>query len=296
MNRKHIVLLILAALSAPLPAADFTPVKTEVKQVHVYRPEQYSLRQGALLSNQLTRYALTLTQTKSDGTKAPQTAWTLDAGKFGFSPLVGFFKLKVNGIEMNKLSPKAEDLTVWRDGQLAGCELKLNYDGAKLILRFYLRPDSPVLWGVLLPAQDSVEPTQKAEVEISLIPSKLAMDGKKVIWNGGYERMAVTPARTIEQNPKRIALTPADAYLVIQDKKFDGSTPDNGQGPCLILLDYDAVQNAALRVNDDWTSGVSLTLKPDFKEFKFGLWQQEPRISNADFAKKLETEKTAFTR
>ncbi|MPN31818.1 hypothetical protein SDC9_179293 [bioreactor metagenome] len=141
-----------------------------------------------------------------------------------------------------------------------------------------------------------MEPVEKAEAEFCLIPSKLAMDGKKVIWNGGYERMAVTPARTIEQNPKRIALSPADAYLVIQDKKFDGSGPDKGQGPCLILLDYAAVQKASLRVNDDWTSAVYLTLKPDFKEFKFGLWQQEPPISNANFAKKLETEKSAFTR
>jgi len=296
MNRKSLAFFTLSLFAASLSAADFTPVKAEVKEVHVYRPEQYSLRQGALLSNQLTRYALTLTQTKSNGTKAPETAFTLSAGKFGFSPLVGFFKLKVNGIDMQKLSPKAEDLTVWRDGNLAGCELKLNYDGAKFILRLYLKERSPVLWGTLLPAKDSVEPVEKAEAEFWLIPSRLAMDGKKVIWNGGYERMAVTPARTIEQNPKRIALSPDDAYLVIQDKKFDGSAPDKGQGPCLILLDYGTVQNAELRVNDDWTSAVYLPLKPDFKEFKFGLWQQEPPISNADFAKKLEAEKAAFTR
>lgn len=296
MNRKTLFFLMAAAWTASLAAADFTPVKSEVKQVHVYQPEQYSLRQGGIIFNQLARYSLTLTQTKSDGAKAPRMAYTLDAGKFGFSPLVSFFKLNVNGIDMDKLSPKAEDLTVWQEKNLSGCDLKLNYDGAKFILRFYMRPDSPVLWGTLLPAKDSVEPAEKIELEFCLIPSKLAMNGKNVIWNGGYERMAVTPARTIEQNPQRAALTPADTHLVIQDKKFDASTPENGQGPCMILLDYGAVQKASLRVNDDWTSAVYLTLKPDFKEFKFALWQQEPRISNADFARKLEAEKAAFTR
>ncbi|NMA21752.1 MAG: hypothetical protein GX927_14355 [Lentisphaerae bacterium] len=296
MSRKSLAFFILTFFTALLSAENFAPVNSSVKQVRLYQSEQYSLQQGGYISNQLVRYGLTLSQTKSDGTKAPRVGWTLSAGEFGFSPLVGFFKLNVNGISMERLAPKAEDLTVWRNGKLAGCELKLNYDGAKLILRLFLRPDSPVLWGSLLPAEDTLEPVQNAEVAFSLIPSKLLMDGKKVIWNGGYERMAITPARIIEQTPQRVALTPADTYLVIQDKKLDGSTPENGQGPCMILLDYDAVQKASLRVNDDWTSEVYLTLAPDFKEFKFGLWQQEPRISNADFAEKLKAEKAAFQR
>ena len=296
MTLKKTAAVTFALIAGAAFCADFAPVKNEVKKVHVYQPEHYAVRQGAILSNQLCKYEFFLVQSKSNGTNAPRTQLWLQAGQFGFSPLVGFFKLKVNGIELDKLPVNAEDLQPWAEGKNAGAELKLNYDGAKFVLRMYLRPDSPVLWCSLIPAKDSVEPVQTISAEITAIPSQLLKKNNQVVWNGGYNRMAVTPARTIEQNPERIALTPQDTMITLQDKDSDGSAAEKGQGPCWVSLNYDAVAKAVLRVNDDWTSSIYLTLKPDMKEFQFGFWQQVPRISNADFAKKLSAEKAAFTR
>lgn len=296
MNLKKTAAVTFAMIAGAAFCADFAPVVNTVKTVYVYQPERYAVRQGATLSNQFCKYEFFLVQSKSNGKNAPRTQLWLQAGQFGFSPLVDFLKLTVNGIALDKLPVKAEDLQPWQDGKNAGAELKLNFDGAKVVLRMFLRPDSPVLWCSLIPAKDSAEPVQNISAEITAIPSLLLKKNNQVVWNGGYNRMAVTPARTIEQNPQRVPLTPQDTMITLQDKASDGSSPEKGQGPCWISLNHDALAEAALRVNDDWTSAVYLTLKPDMKEFQFGFWQQVPRISNADFAKKLAAEKAAFTR
>ena len=49
-------------------------------------------------------------------------------------------------------------------------------------------------------------------------------------------------------------------------------------------------------MRNEWTTNMTVDLEPDCKAFKFGLWQQNPRISNAAFAEKLKAEKAAFTR
>jgi len=295
MTRLWMVLWLFFFVAACFSAEEYAPVQTQVTDVRVYKPEQYLFATGARISNQLACYNLTLTQSKSDGSKPPQLSLTLDAGKFGFGPLVHFFKLRINGIDMRQLFTKAEDLLPWREKEQAGCVLKLNFDGVRFLLRLYLRPDSPVLWGSLQLADNSLEKLSDGDIEFTLIPSKLAMRGKQSVWQGEYARMVLTPVRLLEQTPQRIVLNPSDEYLIFQDRKFDGSTEEKGQGPCMIIMDYRGIEKATLRINDDWTSALYLKIKTEnFKEFRFGLWQQEPRISNAEFARKIEAEKTAF--
>lgn len=298
MKSTLIVCALTMVCAASLCAKEYAPVKSSVKQVKVYQPERYSLSQGGTISNELSSTSVTLTQTKSNGKQAPNARFTFESGNFGFCGLVNFCKFTVNGIKFENVSPKAEDLTVWNEGKNVGIELKMNFDGAKIVYRLYKRPDSPVTWCKVYPAKDSVEPVEKISIDFACIPSHLAKKDGKVVWGnqGIYNRTGVTAARTIPQSNAKVQITPEDKYLVFQDQNFDGSSEAKGWGPCMLILpDFKSVEKAEARINDDWTSAILVILKPDFKSFEFGIWQQKPRISNADFAKKLAEEKEAFT-
>ncbi len=278
-------------------AAEMPSVFVTIKQMPVYQPENYSLRQGCTVSNGFGNYTFILTQTKAEGKRPPSTQLTMKAGIWGFSAQVRFFNLKINGIPLDKLSPKAEDMVPWSDKTSSGAEIRFNYDGAKVLLRFFMRPDSPVLWASLLPAPDSPEKIDSAQMELCLIPSILVFNENRTpVWSGSYERMAVTPDRMINQSQNLVSLTPKDTYLVIQDRKYDGSAPGKGQGPCMVQVDHESVTRATLRLTNHYASIIALDLKPDFKEFRFAIWQQEKPVSNADFVQRLHKEKEMFTR
>ena len=288
---KKFVIFTLAAISA---ATIFAQVSSSVQQSVVYRPERYSIRQGATINNPLNNYRFTLIQSKPENNKAPRTQFWLAADHFGFCALINFLNITVNGYNNSEISPKASDLTAWNEKDKAGMDLKLNFDGAKLTLRLYMRNDSPVLWGKLIADKDTIEPIKTIRVRFSAIISILAKVNKKVAFWNVYERMAITPVRTLTQQKKPWQLTPEDTYLVLQDNKFDGSGEGKGRGPVMIILDHKAVKNAKLELRNSWTTGLDLELKPDFREFEFGLWQQKPVISNKAFAEKLKKEKAAF--
>ena len=289
---KKILISGLAALTA-LPA--FAQASSTLnKNAVVYKPERYSLRQAATLTNPQNTYKFTVLQSKAGNNQPQRTQFWLAADKFGFSALVNFITLTVNGINNKDISPKNDDLSVWKKNGQAGMDMKMNFDGTKLILRLYMRDDSPVLWGKIIPAKDSVEPLESIKIRFSAIISILAKVNKKIAWSKVYDRVAITPARTLQQQQKAWQLTPADTYLVLQDNKYDGSAADKGQGPIMIILDHSAIKDAKLELRNEWTTALDLELKPDFKEFDFGLWQQKPVISNKAFAEKLKKEKRAF--
>ena len=280
----------------PLFAAENPPVGSKVGGTSVYQQQKYSFAQRADIYNAQNKYGFIIVQSKPAGEKPPRTQFWLAAGQTGFCSLVNFLKITVNDIPNSVIDPKIGDFVPWKDKNLAGCEAKFNFDGVRLILRFYMRPDSPVLWGSLRPAPDSIEPVRKFKLDFSAVVSKLAQKDKKVLWSGVYEREALTPVRKLEQKQKVWELMPKDTYIVLQDRKFDGSSEKKGTGPVMILLDHGCIAKAELTLRNQWTARLSVDLKPDFKEFKFGLWQQETRISNAEFAKKLKAEKAAFSR
>ena len=297
MNMKTAWLLFAAVcLTLPLAAEENAPAGSKVGKTHVYQPQKYSFAQKADIYNTQNKYGFIIVQSKPAGEKPPRTQFWLAGGQTGFCPLVNFLKITVNDIPNSVIDPKIGDFVPWKEKNLAGCEVKFHFDGVKLILRFYLRPDSPVLWGSLRPAPDSMEKIGKIKIDFSALVSMLARKDKKILWSGVYEREAITPARKLEQRQKVWELTPQDSYIVLQDRKFDGSSAEKGTGPVMILLDHGCIAKAELALRNQWTTSLSVTLKPDFKEFKFGLWQQNPRISNAEFAEKLKTEKAAFTR
>ncbi|MBR2427309.1 MAG: hypothetical protein IKB16_11295 [Lentisphaeria bacterium] len=294
---KHVAMFTLAAFAlAGVYAAELPSVKTDVKEVYVYQPQKYSVRQGGFITNQFNTYKIVVTLSKPIGQKAPELAYNIDAGGFGYCALIRPLQLFVNDINMGKLLIKKEDFKPWKDGDKAGVELKLNFDGAKYSLISYMRPDSPVLWMTLKADPSSVEPAEKIQVKISNLTSYLAKNGKVPAWHGAYQRSYITPARTLEQQSKAYVLTPADNEITFTDKIFDGSGKGKGQGPTWFQFDSSAMVKGTITVRNDWVNSLVLDLKPDTKEFKFAYWQQRPQISNADFAKKLKAEKKAFTR
>ncbi len=292
--KKLCLATCITLAAAALTAAPAT-VTAVIKDMPIYQPQNYSIRKGCSISNQHGQYTFTLVRTKALGKAKPDTQLRMNAGTWGFSPQVRFFNLVINGIAGQKLVVKPEDIKAYRDGENAGADILFNYDGTKICLRFYMRPDSPVLWGAIMPLPDSVEPIKSAYLEISLTASQLVLSKeRKAIFKDVYSRQVITPVRTIDQNKNMIRLKPEDTRLVFQDTIYDGSGPDKGQGPCVVIVDHSQVEVANLRLTNFYASVVSLKLKPDFKEFRFGLFQQNARISNSDFAKRLAAEADKF--
>lgn len=299
MNLRHFAMAALTLISAVSFAQEYAPVSTIVKKAVVYKPERYSVSQGATISNQFNRYDIILTLTKPSDKKPTEMKIGFNAGKFGFGALVNFMKIKANGIDMSKLMVKKEDIQPWKDGKNAGAIIKLNFDGSKFDIIFYMRPDSPVLWCTLKPSKDTIEEPESISIVHGCIPSILAMKGKKVIWSGApYNREFVTNTRKLGMEPKRksVLLTKQETSLTFRDATFDGSADDKGLGPIWMYLDHSALLEAKVFNISNWVSSLELKLNPEFKEHKFAFWQQKPRISNAEFEQKLIKEKKAFTR
>lgn len=299
MNLKHLAITTMVLAGTAVFAQNYAPVKTEIKPVRVYRPELYSVAQGAIISNQFNNYSITLTLSKPTDKVPTQMKIGFNGGTYGFGSLVKFMNIKANGIPMDKLMVKADDLKHWKEGNNVGAVLKLNFDGSKFDVIFYMRPDSPVLWCKIKPSADTIEEPESISITHSCIPSQLAMNGKKVIWTGApYNRELITNTRKLGMHPKRkgVLLTKAETELTFQDATFDGSADNKGYGPIWMNLDHTALQSATVFITSNWTVWLQLQLDPAFKEHNFAFWQQKPRISNADFAKKLKAEKAAFTR
>jgi len=291
---------VAAALAASLAgaAAVAGPVNAKQSIYTGWGQDELSLRENLSVSNDLNLYTVTVAQWKAKSNQAPQTQfWLFEPRDFGgFSrPIMDFVRLEVNGIREIKLQPKKEDMKPWKDGDRAGFEVTLNFDGAKVLARWFMRPDSPVLWCTLKPAEGSVEPIKDMTLWINVIPSKLAKDDKGgVIWEGGYARQAVTPARKIEQGPNPVDLADTDSYLIMQDAKFEGGSEEKGGGPSIIIPGKSDAAKGSLNLRDGWLVDVKFVFSPDFKEYTFGLWQQKNPVTNAAVAEMVSKNPEQF--
>ena len=299
MKLKHLAAVALTFISGASFAQTLPPVQAEVKQMHVYMPQTWAVRQGAKISNKFNSYEVILAMTKTDGKKPAETDIRIWAGDYGFCPLTKSFLLDINGISLRKLNVKAEDVQPWKDGSNAGIKIALNFDGCKYDVIFYMRPDSPVLWGMVKPSANTLEDAEKISVRFTCIPSILARKNKAPVWGGPeYGREIVTNARTYPAAAKVYPLAKDDTDFIFRDTKFDGSAADRskGQGPVWLQIDQTNILKGQIRSVNEWTNWINIDLNPAMKEFKFALWQQQTPISNAAFDAKLKAEKAAFTR
>ena len=298
MKLKHLA-AALVLTAGTVFAQETASVRADVKQMHVYMPQSWAVRQGAMISNKLNAYEVILAMTKTNGKKPAETGIRIWAGDYGFCPLTQSFQLEVNGIPLKKLNVKASNVQPWKEGKNTGLKIALNFDGCKMDVIFYMRPDSPVLWGMVKPAADTLEEAEKVTLTFTCIPSTLARKNKVPVWGGPeYAREVVATTKTYPAHAKVYPLNKADTEYIFRDAKFDGSAQDKskGQGPVWLQIDQTNVLKGVLRSTNEWTNWLRVELNPKMKDFKFGMWQQKAVISNADFDKKLKAEKAAFTR
>jgi len=249
---------------------------------HIYRKEDLSIAKQVRISNALNHYRLDFLLSKANTLlhgKAPSFKIVMrePSQKYGFSaPLWNFMVLSVNNINMSQLDFHEDDLTVWKKDSAAGVDLALNFDGAKMTLRFFMRDGSPVLWGSL----DNKIPKAVSEtlIEFRAVPSFLP--GTKL--EGVYERTAMTAARTLEMSKRKVSLSPEDKYLLLFDKKYKYPDTPDAAGPCFLTFLYNEVAFSQLFMSDFYMSRIFISLRNDFQSFKFGLWETEQHLANQE--------------
>ena len=87
----------------------------------------------------------------------------------GFTKLTSVFSLSVNGIDARKLQPGRDAFRTW-DGEHGerGVVFSLNFDGARVDVRFSMKPGSPVLWGEIAKTADLPQLTPVTNAVASL--------------------------------------------------------------------------------------------------------------------------------
>ena len=304
MNCKCILAVIVAGLAAVLSAG---PVNVELKKGAMYRPDTKLFWRNMTFSNGLGRYMMSISVAKPVNNK-PQTAVLgFNGGGFGFCDKARAFDLTVNGISYRDLNFSAENISLWSEGDNKGVEIKMNFDGAKVVTRFYMRPDSGVLWCRLYTAADTVEPVQSVKFNATCLPSTLAKINGKVQFHKIYQRKAKTPIKEYSAKHSHQKIAPLDSSFIFYDTLYDGTpfTPtkdkaaneknDKGFGPCMFISDHKSATKSELVLRNDWTVSLLMTFGNDFKEYNFGYYNSAVRTKNDVFFKNVETNKAAFT-
>ncbi|MBR2428331.1 MAG: hypothetical protein IKB16_16470 [Lentisphaeria bacterium] len=246
-------------------------------------------------------YNLNLLQSKPNKKGQTKTVFHLSAPRqqwnFGRAP-INFLSMRVNGISLSSLEPQAEHVTTWKKGDRAGVRYVLNFDGAKIFMDAAVKKGSPLLFLTFSQPEKQLEPIQKpVQINFSAVVSRLLTRKGVTIWDGVYSRQAQSAARLITQQKAPVKLTPADKYLVLSDTILDGTGKGDakGIGPCLIAFDLKDGMTGTLKMPNSWITHIEFQLPPNFKEFKSAVFMQKNIICNAEFMKRFNAEKTAFT-
>ncbi len=289
-NRGCVIAFFLAHVLSgwPLFAAGRT-VHSGFIRPWVWGVERLAFRRHVEMAGPHNFFRLDLVQWQAEKNRMPAIHfWLHEPRGYGnFSrPLGEFFQFTVNGIPEKglHLTEQSVRLDQMPDGS-GGCEVLLNYDGARFSLRWYMHPDSALMHCRIRPLADSLSPVQSARVTLKFVPSTLRKNSEnKVLYDNAYARQAVTALRVLEQNAQPQLLEAADQYLILQDLILDGSGgEDKGAGPCFLRLDFTPVQKALLKMTNSWIGSLEIDLKADFQEFHFALWQHKNVFSNQQF-------------
>jgi len=182
-------------------------------------------------------------------------------------PPWNFCAVSINGIDLRDLEPKS--IQAYAEVDEAGWEMRFNFNGVLLVLRFFLRPDSPVLWcrgqTETLPGVTSGECT----VSISCYPGIMIA---RHFLSDVYERTVYTPERTLDLpvKPGSVQLSPDDRLLFFDDRKHP--SPE-GAGPCLVILDWTCLKSAEVRAGtQSHQATTKLVCDPARAAFQFGVF------------------------
>ena len=253
--------------------------------------------QQAEITNDKNFYRFNYLQNKPNKQGNTETFMNLSGPRefYGFARApINFLGISVNGISSRRLQPKNEDFKTWTRGDRGGASVLFRFDGAMLEMDVFLKKGSPILWFTFRPAAKQLEPIRSVKINVDLVISRLLTKNGVTVWENAYQRQAQTATRRLEQQKNFYSLEPEDKFVIFSDKELDGSGKDKGYGPSFLTFDSAGLQRATLNLRNSWLNGISFDLKPDFKEFTFGIWQKKDAISNSEFMKLFETEKSSF--
>ena len=199
-----------------------------------------------------------------------------DGRRDGFSNLLEAFLLTVNGLCLSEL--QEEDVTIRRfgDGESAGVEYLLSFDGVPVVLRFTMKPGSQLLHGRVI-----IAPGNEWSFRVSAVPSGLDRGKKNVL--DGYDREIVTAQRVLKGRTGDHAVRREDGQFLFRDAVMDGSSAEKGWGPIWFRPDFGPVESGSWMAESKWCAYVDLKMKKDAETFDFDLWQNiQKRVSNRE--------------
>ena len=215
------------------------------------------------VGNSMNNYRLTARNVNPRGTDRGELRLTLgNEMNAGFAGIVSWLKLEVNGIQ-------SRDLVI-QDG--ASDSYLFNFDGAKVRLTPYMDKDSPLLKCVLEPVGGI--PVKSCKVCLTSVPSKLGKKDGKVMFSG---------------NRRKIVSPRTGAWLML-DEENDGSSEERGWGPSCVFADMTVVTDVRKEAGSSWVASLTFTLKPDFRTFRFGVYERNcVRQTNDDAVRFVRT-------
>lgn len=219
-----------------------------------------------VLSNSLISYAPSFLRIPKSGNTPWRTRASLEGGKdskSGFGCWSDFFELTVNGIESGRLM--LGTARRWTDGESAGWDIPLNFDGTRVTLRLYLKIDSDLLFGeIRFDPASSVKP-RAVSLVVEAIPSWQETSPKPRY--DGYARKV---------------LELKNGGLLLTDEDYDGSSEEKGVGPCYFRLDPAAVIERQVSAGEKSKVTIRYMLKPEMPIVRFALWDDRDRRKSVE--------------
>ena len=226
-----------------------------------------------VLANERIRYAPSVGHIDGRGNSPWWTRTSLDGGKepkFGFGTWSDLLELTVNGVASGLLRPGVP--RKWTDGKSAGWDVPYNFDGVRLTLRLYLKPDSDLLFGEFRFDAKSEVRAKTVSLRVEAIPS--------------YQETKPKPRYT---GYRRKAVELKGGGLLLTDAEYDGSSDEKGVGPCYFRLDPSVVEKRTVSAGDASRVTLDYALKPDAPVVRFALWDdRDRRKTSEDFLKAHE--------
>jgi len=196
----------------------------------------------------------------------------------------GMFNLKVNGISVYDLEPK--EIKLLNNTEKAGIEVRYNFSGAQMNLRFFMDSSLPVLHVECEPfAGNKPGCIQTLQIDFAVAPQ---IDGKP---KDSYKRELKTPWTTYDKRGW-MTIDPRDTYFVMYDVNYDFSEKNpKSQSPVYLKLDQTFLQKGRIHYGVCAPVTFQLTYKPDARVIAFDLLELTKQLNKNDFMKYLEENK-----
>lgn len=299
---KKPLLILLALLSFGLLEGKDSPCIAKKIRGWTYGQAKLDTAFYVEFINDHNRHILSFIQWKAAKTRGPKLqARLVIPGAYGNfqDPLPRFLDMNINGIDLQDVYIEPEKIRVWNDKKTgrSGADIPINFDGTIMNLKWYMRPDSGVLFLTLEVDKNSITPFAKGRVDVYSCPSGLHLTRKGSVWNmNKYKRMAVTPARTCTQATRKVKLQKEDTYLILMDATLPGKGDEKwvrrDHGPGVFIPDVEKTKETLLTFGI--YTNIKMTLGAEFRNMTLGFWQKKEVVTNEKVLKLVKENPAAF--